>query len=137
MHLSYVLLIPASMLLCGVLGSAQGADDPPGSIKLLTGYTHQRLRGIDTQVGKISRKDGLTIQYDIGELAGNYAAQRKSDAAWFKEQVIDGRTVQVALSKDRQLTVTFTKGPANFVATLKSDEDLAEVLLMLCTYSPK
>lgn len=136
MNSAYVTLVPATFLLCGAIGFAQGPDKPPGSIKLLPGYTHQRLRGIDTQVGKISRKDGLTIQYDIGVLAGNYAEKQKEEAAWFKEQVINGQAVQVAFMKDKQLTVTFTNGPANFFVTIKSEEDMADVLLMLSTYTP-
>ena len=131
-----VSLIPATILLCGTIGFAQGADAPPGSIKLLPGYTHHRLRGIDTQVGKISRKDGLSIEYDIGESAGDYAESQKADAAWFKQQVINGQAVQVAFKKDKQLIVTFTNGPANFFATIKSEEDMADVLLMLSTYTP-
>ncbi len=132
-----VTLIPVTFLFYGVgIGFAQGQDKPPGSIKLLPGYSHQALRGIDTRVGKISRKDGLTIQYDIGTLAGNYAEARKDEAVWFKVQVLNGQTVHVAFTNDKTLYVTFTNGPANFYATVKTEEDLADVLLMLSTYTP-
>jgi hypothetical protein len=137
MKSTLALLIPMTLVLCGPnVGFAQRTAEPPGSIKLLPRYTHQPLRGIDTLVGKISREDGLTIQYDIGTLAGNYAMAQKDEAVWFKEHVINGQTVQMAFSKSKELTVTFTNGPANFFATVKSEEDLADVLLMLATYSP-
>lgn len=106
-------------------------------VRIHPGYTHQRLRGIDTQVGKIVRKDGLAIQYDIGQSAGNYATSRKNDATWFKEQMVRNQTVQIAYQKDKELVVTFTMGPANSVATPKNEDDLAEILLILLTYSPE
>ncbi|HEX8735054.1 MAG TPA: hypothetical protein VF721_07025 [Pyrinomonadaceae bacterium] len=46
---------------------------PPGNIKLLADYIHERKQGIDSAIGEISKKGGLVIRYDIGAMAGNYA----------------------------------------------------------------
>ncbi|HET8645888.1 MAG TPA: hypothetical protein VFO85_10385, partial [Vicinamibacteria bacterium] len=58
-----------------------------------------------------------------------------------KEQTVGGQPLQLLLIKDRTLYVTFPEaktgvlgGPANFKASVKSDEDLADVLLMVLTF---
>ena len=65
-------------------------DLPPGNISLLPDYVHVKKRGIDTAIGEISKSKGLTIQYDNGFLAGNYAWGRYGGLgerlAWYKEQ---------------------------------------------------
>src|SRR6188768_1256004 len=127
----------------GMLGIASVlAEDPanaaPGGMKLLTGYKHQKLRGIDTLVGKISKEGGLSIQYDIGRLAGNYAkSQAKEEPLWHKEQVIGGRPVQLTFAKNKTLYVTLPEANANFYATAKSEEDIADILLMVLSYAPE
>jgi hypothetical protein len=111
------------------------ASPTPGGIKLLPGYQHQKLQGIDTRVGKIWKEGGFTVEYDIGKLAGNAVkGQEKSTLLWRKDQVVDGREVEVALTKDRVLYVTFPQGSANFFGKVKSDEDMADMLLMVLTY---
>ncbi len=119
------------------------ADDPaspaPGNIKLLTGYVHEKLQGVDTLVGKISKPDGLTIQYDIGYFAGNHAAaqeKEKEKILWSKDQLIAGHPVKIVLTKDRTLYITFPDSTANFFAKIRSDEDLADMMLMILTYEP-
>ena len=47
-------------------------DDVPGNIRLLPGYVHPRGQGIDCAVGRIARRGGLVIEYDLGRLAGAY-----------------------------------------------------------------
>lgn len=113
------------------------ADSAPGGIKLLSGYKHQVLQGIDTRVGKVWKEGGLSIQYDIGKLAGNYAkAQGKDEPLWHKEQVIGGRTVHLTLAKDKKFYVTLPQGNANFWGQVKTEEDIADILLMVLTYAP-
>ena len=126
------------LLLSGTGSDAtETTDSPPGAIKLLPDYTHQTQQGIDTRMGKIFKKGGLTIQYDIGFFAGNYAgSQQKNQRRWYKEQIINGQTVQLVRTKDRTLCVTFVEHSANFYAKVKTEEDIADVLLMVLTYTP-
>jgi hypothetical protein len=117
--------------------TAQPANSVPWGIKLLPGYKHEKLRGIDTVVGKISKEGGLIFSYDVGRLAGNYVkAQDKGTILWYKDQVVDGRPVHLALSKDRMLFVTFPESAANFAGKVKTDEELVDMLLMVLTYTP-
>ncbi|WP_394793318.1 hypothetical protein [Armatimonas sp.] len=62
-------------------------DAPPGSLRLVAGYLHRKGRGFDTEVGYISKPDGMTLMYDIGVLAGNGAKHQKErgDCLWQKE----------------------------------------------------
>src|SRR5262245_38172238 len=96
-HISIAGVLLSSVTIC----SAQRSDEPPGSMKLLPGYTHDRLRGVDTRTGRITKTGGLAIRYDIGHLAGNFAESNKHGAAWFKEQSVKGQTLQLAFTKDK------------------------------------
>jgi hypothetical protein len=125
----------AACVAFGCFGARAIAADPaPGGMKLLPGYEHTKRRGIDTDVGKITKKDGLTIEYDIGGLAGNYAKNAaKGKPLWYKQQTVGKQKFDVCLSKERTLYVT-ADGFANFYAKVKTDEDIADVLLMALTY---
>lgn len=126
-------------------GRGPAAEDPPGGITLLPGYQHQRGRGADSRVGRISNGRGFEIRYDIGTMAGNRAGNPR-DRVWFKTQVLGGNQVQISFSTDRVLTVTFpsTPGvrgpgsplPANFYAKVTSDEDVVDLLLTAMSYKP-
>lgn len=127
-------VLAVAMLVCP---AARAADEPtPGNIKLANGYTHEAEQGIDTQVGTIAKKDGPSISYDIGELAGNRAQTVLGDATWSKRQTINGNEVMTVLTKDGTLYVTFPKANANFYGKVKTPQETAEVLLMLLTYQP-
>jgi hypothetical protein len=136
----YVRLACAVLAAFGSLsaGANQGGVVPaPGGMTLLPGYQHERGMGIDTLVGKISKPDGLTIRYDIGELGGNYVKNRaKNNAIWAKEQVIAGNKVQMALTNKKRLIVTFPDAYANFYGDVKAEGDIVDMLLMVLTYAP-
>ena len=61
-------LVFALACLLTTVATAAGETPLPGglAIELLPGYTHQELQGIDSTVGKLVKKDGLTISYEIG-----------------------------------------------------------------------
>ncbi len=110
---------------------------PPGGIKLLAGYAHFQEQGIDTRVGRIKKEGGLDIEYDIGRLAGEYTntcVRDKNACVWFKEQKLEYGIVKIALTKDGEIIATFPKTTANFFAQVKSQEDIADFLIMILTY---
>jgi hypothetical protein len=123
--------------------SATAQDEPPGGIKLLPGYQHRREQGIDTLVGKIWKDGGQTITYDIGCLAGHYADRKHmKDFSWYKEVTIEGHEFRIARFKTGGfmsgiLVVTIPGASANFFAPAKTEEEVADALLMLTTYRGK
>jgi hypothetical protein len=54
----------------GLLPAGSGQTPLPGGfkIRLLPGYTHEPLKGFDSIVGKIGKRDGLEIRYEIGPI---------------------------------------------------------------------
>jgi hypothetical protein len=114
------------------------SQDVPGGIDLLPGFTHQPLRGIDTRVGRILQEGGLTITYDIGNLAGNYATSHVRNPLWTREQLHGTGSVYTTLDANRSLYVTFVQGEsfANFYGTVRGDEDIADFLAMVLDFSP-
>lgn len=113
-------------------------------IHLLPGYAYEPLQGIDSIVGRIVKKEGLTIQFEMGRipqggfrLGGDYSDYTQSvpeqNRQWYKEQTIGGRKVHVVLSKDHRLTISTaskTEG-INFTTTAKTADEVADVLLMV------
>ena len=136
--LAIVALVVGSLSVA--LRAASADDPPPGSITLQDGFKHQKMQGIDTRVGKIWKDGGITIQYDIGRLSGNYAKQQREYAAdqllWSKQQTWRGQPVELAMMKDRQLFVSFPERHANFYGKVQKEEDLVDALLMVLTYLP-
>lgn len=117
----------------------------PGSPPLETmwGYTHQRVRSIDSRGGNITGEGGLTIWYDIGRMAANRAAsqikQRPEQLEWSKTQKIGDSDLLVARFKDGQIYATFVQQSANFGAEIKAENgqhDLVDFLMMAMTYRP-
>jgi RNA polymerase sigma factor (sigma-70 family) len=112
-------------------------DPTPGDIKLLPGYRHRKLQGKDTRVGKIWKEGGLTFNYDIGSLAGKLDKRDLKDSfLWYKEQDLAGRSVRLALMKDKMLYVTFPEKSANFFGKPTSEEQIVDMLLMALTFTP-
>jgi hypothetical protein len=111
---------------------------PPGGIKLLPGYHHEIRQGIDSIVGIISRPGGLEIQYDIGEMAGDYTACATcgwtKGEIWRKVQVVNGQRMVCVFTKDKRLVVSFPQSRANFYATIHGGDELADMLLMMATF---
>src|SRR4051812_33752103 len=125
-------LLTAMILLLGVSASPAARapspepSPPPGAIRLTDGFRHERLQGIDSDVGRIVKEGGLEIRYDIGGMAGNYAGSIKGpDRVWAVNQVVNGEPVEIVKSKDGRVVATFTKKFANFHAKVAGEEDLA------------
>jgi len=125
---------------------AMAADTPPGGMKLLPGYTHRPLQGIDSVVGEIVKEGGLKISYEIGHVSkpgepmvgGGFRDRPKllpkAKVRWYREQTINSQPVHVAFSKDRMLLVSFPEKGMNFGAKIGSSEQFADAMLMIVTY---
>lgn len=151
--LSSVLAIPLALAVIAATPRIASAQTPlPGGfeINLLPGYEHQPLQGIDSIVGRIAKKEGLTITYEFGRIPqgnlrlggdySNYALRvPEKDRLWLKEQTIKGRKIHVVYGKDQRLTVSTeaTKMGANFTATAKTPGDVADVLLMVFSFAER
>lgn len=116
-------------------------DEGPGKMQLLPGYVAglpERWSCIDTECGFIWSPQGLTINYDIGELAGpGLAAQVQDGYLWYGEAEINGQVVRYAVmgsEKPKSLYVSFPKSFANFNVDIRSEAELRTALTMLLTY---
>jgi VWFA-related protein len=137
---------------------------PPGGVALLSGYHHCTLQGIDSWVGTIARKDGFRIDYDIGEMAGNYTDSHcvscdwTKNEVWRKKQIVNGHEATVVFTEGdtetrvkqtindqvvctpgetihkKQLIVSFPDSHANFYATIQTKDQMADMLLMIATF---
>jgi hypothetical protein len=141
-----VSLLPILVVLPLLFAADRESKDPsspPGAIRLIDGYRHERLQGIDSTVGRIWKEGGLEIRYDIGVFAGNNAASVKpADRLWAMSQVIRGKSAEIVKAKNGFVTVTFSSdpknkagdSPANFYAKVSNEEELAALLLITMTY---
>jgi hypothetical protein len=108
----------------------------------------QELRGTDSAPGVIRRADSsLVIHYDIGAMAGvRVHPGRRRDFAWFIEHEVGGRRAYsgLILADGRRQLATTVLGdsreawslPANFVADVRSERDVAEFMLVVSSYRP-
>lgn len=140
------------------------ADDFPGSIKLLPGYTHHMGLGYVSmysvvRMGEIRNQKGFIISYDIYTVSRNtvrplvldppsgtnkvaisepdwrYSIQKLCQ--WSREQVVNGQRVQIWLSKKKSLHFHFPDGGADFTTSpVTSEEDVTDAMLIVLTYSP-
>jgi hypothetical protein len=118
----------------------------PGGMRLLPGYAHKPLQGIDSIVGQIVKDDGWKISYEIGRVSkpgqpmigGGFRDRPKllpkAKVRWYREQTVSGQPVHLALSKDDTLLVSFPEKGMNFHTKIRSSEQLADALLMILTY---
>ncbi|MEO7714967.1 MAG: hypothetical protein ABIY70_02085 [Capsulimonas sp.] len=132
------LILFAGVFVCGGrLTAAPAAPKPPGGIQLLPDYAYHRLQGVDSYVGAITKKNGFTINHDIGMMAGRQLnPAERGEYVWFKERAWHGHPVWIAMTMKHALIATFPDDCANFYCTPKSEEDAVDFLLMISTYAP-
>lgn len=133
-------------------------DQPYGGLRLLDGYRFERSHTFDTINGVIFRDGGLRIEFESGPGEG-YAVdpKNKSKYIWYREQVVKGNKVILALTnsegtpwrpekernpKPRQILMVTFPGKlggfdaANFYAEVLDQQEVADVLLMVLTFDP-
>ena len=137
------------LMLVAVYASAQQAA--PRGLTLLPGFNHEMSQGIDSASGRIWKEGGLSISYTLGASPGKALDLSPRNVLWTKEQVLRGHQIRVSLTQDQKLAVVFppkfrpvspntaevfTGTSAYFYADVKSDEDVADMLLMVLAYEP-
>ncbi len=146
MKMPFYLFLTAIALCVLTINPAQSADAPLGGIKLLPGYTHKPLQGIDSIVGEIVNAAGAKISYEIGHvskpgqprLGGGFRDRPKltpkDKLQWYREQQVNGQSVHVAYLVDKTLLVSYPEKGMNFRTTIRSSEQFADAMLMILTY---
>lgn len=123
----------------GLATFAQEAN-PPGGIKMLPGYQHRPKQGVDSFTGTIGKPGGLQIEYDIGEMAGNYTECTScgwiKGEVWRKKQIVNGQDVVCVWTNKKRLVVSYPASHANFVATILTKDQLTDMLLIVLTFQP-
>ena len=100
-------------------------------------WSNVNSQGIDSRVGHFTSTEvNYQIHYDIGELAGEYAAAKPyPNHQWIKSGTLHGSSFNYLLNDDGILYVTFPdEGPANFWAKVSTDTDIDYVLELLARY---
>ena len=117
------------------------------AIRLLPGFKHVQLQGIDSLPGKLVHTDGREIHYDIGRYyppgglrtGGAFENQALKSAEGncdvvVKQQMIGGLTFYVAHTA-KGLTISTVSVPnrqgINFSCAAKTPNEVADVLLMV------
>jgi hypothetical protein len=112
---------------------------PPGKIVLMPGYISTRDIGGDSYSGIFSKPGSVSIKFDIGLMAGDAVKYRlkakEPHYTWFKDQIMQGKRVEIMRGSDPPLIISFPDTNGNFYATPKTESDLADVLLMVSTYT--
>jgi hypothetical protein len=148
----YAAGVAVGLLLVAVTTPAWGQTPSPFpgglEIRLLPGFSHERLKGEHGPTGKFTKKGGLEIHYVMGRIGRPDAPAATSgdfrnaallvpeaNRLWLKQQNVGGRQVHVAYTKDRIVIVSSvsTKEGVNFTAVTESPGDVAEVLLIVLT----
>src|ERR1043166_574249 len=127
------IIVMVAMVAFAVICAAKDIQsDPPGGIRLLPGYQHRRLQSIDDVIGEIWKDGGLKIHYDIGAWGSNPDNCKTCEAPvlWRKEQVVNGQRVVCVLYQTKLLVINID-GYASFQATIKTQQQQADMLLMI------
>jgi len=127
------------------------ADLEHGTVALLRGFSEERTGTKDSRRGKISRdRPHFVITYDIGAMSGLHMHPGKKDGCmWFREQSIGDRRCYLGMQKqgeNKKLTISIVPKngndgkkpmayPANFWATVTTEEQVVDLTLIAITYS--
>jgi hypothetical protein len=132
-----------------VVTAAQKSDAPPFRIRLLPGYHHKTVQGIDTTTGQISKRHGLLIRYDLGDLPVTVERKIRPPRDWNRQcnwikddndsSVTGDTQINCKIEPDENghnnLGVFFPDG-ASFWARVKNKRQISEMLKMVLTYDP-
>lgn len=137
------------VLICTIPAAAQKNEPPPFKIRLLPGYRHNRLFGVDTTVGRISKRHGLIIEYDLGDLPVREPPRVRPPRNWNRQckwikdddsSPTADTDINCKIDTDENghkqtLFVHFPDG-ATFWAQVKNKQQISEMVRMVLTYDP-
>lgn len=133
---------PVSQLQQIVLASGSTIMLPPG-------FVHQALTSKDSSPGRlVSQDSSLVIDYDMGFLAGaRVHPAHRTDFLWFFEHEVNGNRSYTGLfmvGQQRRLATTVLGDfvspdtmPANFVASVRDERDVAAFMAIVTSYRPR
>jgi hypothetical protein len=134
--------LPA-FLIC-VFTLATGQEKPPSKeeskmrspIRLLPGYKVQVQPGIDTGGARFWKEGGLDMHFSTGTYEFKEADSIPANQVqWRVEQIVNGNHITCVFTKSQEFIVTVNELPvSNFDAKIRSQQELAEMLLMVLTY---
>ena len=136
---------------------AAASDRAYGGIRLLEGYKYKKGNTVDALIGTISKHGGLLIEFEAGLNQGFAADPKEKDKyLWYREQIVNGRKVMLALIKPGLKTVWEPDNPrspemgnillitfpldiqrdhaVNFRAEVLNPQEVADMLLMVLTF---
>lgn len=106
-------------------------------VRLLPGYKVQLTTGADAVGGIIWKDGGMKIDFGMGLHVGVASdLVDKSDVVWREEQVVNGAQVICVYTKSHDFIVSFPRLTTNFQGKIRSQRDLAEMLIMVLTFEP-
>ena len=156
-RLSVAVLLIGIFAGCGAMKVDQRRQFACGTVSLPPGYYLREDRNLDTPVatGLLgSRRTNIQISYSCGGVVGVVPSplggadpallRARNYRVLWSRQSGEGKLRKVAtLAEDRRLKtmelyISFPNaGPVNFVATISSDDDVAEVERVIGTFEPK
>jgi hypothetical protein len=131
---------------------SEAVDLEVGTIQLLPSFSEKRTGTIDSRRGEITRENPpFVITYDIGAMAGLHMRPKlEGECLWFKEQIMANQKCYIGMKQkgtDKILTISIVPSdgqikepwtyPANFWATVKTDEDIEQMKQIALSYLPK
>ncbi len=136
------------------------SKDTAGFIKVLDGYSIKKESAVDAITWTIEKSGGPSLQFEAGFSEGLWADPKDAKSySWMRTQLVNGYKAIFALVRPglntrwepknvrglppgNILLVTFllesknSYHTANFSAKVASDQELADVLLMVMTFNP-
>jgi hypothetical protein len=132
------------LLLAPTFSDGQKIDALNGSrpvilpIQLLPGYKVEGGHGTDTAGARIFKDGETSIAFGLGiHMAVQADSVDETRVAWKEDQIVNGRHLTCVYTKSGELIASFRDLPvANFSAKIRTQQELAEMLLMVLTFEP-
>jgi hypothetical protein len=159
-HKRIQILVAGIALVLFLTPRPSSSKDAVDAIEVLDGYSIKKESAVDAITWTIQKSGGLSIHFEAGFSEGLWADPKDSQSySWMRIQRVNGYKVIFALVRPglktrwepkndlrlppgNILLVTFILDDehsfhtANFSAKIGSDQDLADVLLMVMTFNP-